>query len=95
MTKALDGRDGAGYKLSASRKRSNGSLGSKLLSRFRSNADWDHFRCMGESPLGQLFAEKALSGWRWKYVGVHMAADGTKNGNENAACNGILRRSLR
>lgn len=37
----------------------------------------DPFRCMGESPSGQLYTEKALSRPGWKHVEVQIVGEGT------------------
>lgn len=39
--------------------------------------DMDHFRCIGDSPSGQLFAEMTMSGLRWKHVEVQIISYGT------------------
>ncbi|KZP17462.1 carboxylase:pyruvate/acetyl-coa/propionyl-CoA [Athelia psychrophila] len=61
MIKALDGGGGRGIRVASS--------GADVEEAFK--------RCMGESPSGQLFAEKALSGPGWKHVEVQIVGDGT------------------
>ncbi|KAF7975679.1 hypothetical protein HWV62_8781 [Athelia sp. TMB] len=61
MIKALDGGGGRGIRVVGAED--------EVESAFK--------RCLGESPSGQLFTEKALSGPGWKHIEVQIVGDGT------------------
>ncbi|KAF5350973.1 hypothetical protein D9756_008255 [Leucocoprinus leucothites] len=71
MIKALDGGGGRGIRFVNEASGVEEAFKSQFFDR----------RCMGESPSGQVFAEKALTGPGWKHIEIQVIGDGTGAAN--------------
>ncbi|KAJ3558989.1 hypothetical protein NP233_g11373 [Leucocoprinus birnbaumii] len=74
--RAFATRSGVGYPIMIKALDGGGGRGIRVV-REASEVEEAFKRCLGESPSGQVFAEKALTGPGWKHIEIQVIGDGT------------------